>query len=312
MGTKVIANVTDLIEGDESVMIVLDVNIIDDALQGVLDTDYDMTITIPRATGSNLYTAPMVYQKIIDQVSSSISAIIYPSFITRYEVFVPGWNAYRDQGYSSPFYFDEFLNTDMTDGNIGELGWRKIVTGDGAILNQSAGPLVFPGALSVISGTAVQASPYIYFDQVYWDDVGEMTFVWHTNTITTTYMEVGVYDGGTWRFSLLYNSGTSPSTYYAWVRNNAGTSVITAFPNITAAASHRLKLVLTRLSNTQTQFYLENHVGQTSTLVMTHTSTSGFPPYVAPFFMVRNEVAAQRFIVVDYFSVKFNLNRSRT
>lgn len=313
MGTKVIAQVEDLIEGDETVMAVIDVNIIDDTLQGLLDRDYQLTLTVPRASGGSIYTPPMLYRQILDLVALQVSTDS-GTLVTRYEVFVPGWNAYRDQGTLMPYVVDDFMSATSTSGQIGELGWSSSLGGSAYLVSSGDSSADGPGQVEIGTGTTTGQSPFMHYTPGFvWDDMGEAIFMFQTpaNSVSSLAFEVGFYTGSTWRFCLYFSTLMHASKIYWRARDASGNDNFTD-SGLTVALEQRCKVTISRIDNAHTKFTLEENVnGQSVSTIVTHSAVpTGVNGTLYPFFLINNKSTVNKVLYVDWFSAKLNVSRA--
>ncbi len=307
MGTKVIADVIDMIEADTSVMLVIDMNIIEDGWQDIIDQDYQITLTVPRATGTGIYTPSMLYTKIIDTVAADVTTKL-GSYVSRYQVFVPGWNAYRDSTVVSPYIWDDFMRVETGSLEIGELGWEKSVFNTGYVAAASS-VLNRPGGLTIGTGATNGSNAQIILPRTAFGEMGEVTWIFSLPTaVTSFYFEVGLQYSTTYRLSFYFDTNLNASNIYFLHRDGAGsTGIINS--GLTMATGQSIKVSLNPISSTQTQFYIETTAGTRQTIVATH-GVIPLTSILAPFVLVNNRTAADRQLILDWFSMKMNVTRA--
>ncbi len=311
MGTKVIAQVKQMVEGDTSVMVVTDVNIIDNSLQSAMSglgqkLDYEYTFTVDRAVGGNIYTPAMLYAQIIDFVSVDVTTKS-GTYISRYEIFVPGWNAYRDSITISPYFFDDFIATSTVSGQVGELGWVLTSSGSGAFASGSS-TYNQPGAMLLTTGTTANSNPRMSLPDIPYSSIGEMTFIATMPADISSFgFEMGLYIT-THRINLYYNSSLAVNPTHLYLRRLTSGFATIVDSSLVNSANTRVKVTLMPITTSTTRFYFELSTGGKSSQVVTHDAIP-LTHLLRPFLSVDNKTTSARQVSIDWFSMRLNVTR---
>lgn len=296
MPAKAIVLVRDLIPGDEDLMFDLDVNVLDDGLRAAIDADIDLDIVLPKDIPSGAiydYVTQAVADELIDRSGE---------MVTRYEIMLPGWNALRQSAVENLFIFDDFISDRTGDGQIGELGWRRTLSGSASVTTVSTSSLYeMPGQIRVQSGTTNGSTGQIYHEELSWDTIGEVTFTWRYTAATSRashYLRIGLANStGTHGLYVEINSGS-----WRFVSMESASTLGTSSTGLNTSAV-AMTLRITNLGE-QAYLVLETDLGGRASALLPAPDQM-----MQPRFRVTSGATNNATLDVDYFSLRGSADR---
>src|SRR5687768_115429 len=184
MMPSIIANVNEVVTGDDGLLADVDVNIVKDDLNLILDDDINMQILLDNGVGHGGY-----YGQISQKVADNLNTLIGTLSVRRTQVMVPAWNSLRLASMESAYVRDDFLTVG------GDYLWYTI-TGTGYSGGSSVhieGAAEHPGQFQINTGTTANTKRGIEFsDSLVAGNLDMATFtVAPLTTLLNTRMRVG-------------------------------------------------------------------------------------------------------------------------